>query len=116
MVFERSLRPEFSEREQRLIARLRGEGPEDPEAREMLLLWQTAAEENARKPEGNRSRAEIEVQLRLARIYRAAGGYDSAMDALEAVKWAASCDPSAADLEKQAEAMMDEIDAERGSS
>lgn len=113
MAFEQLLRPEFSEREQRLIARLHEKGPEDPDARKMLLLWQAAAEENARKPEGNRSRAEIEVQLRLARIYRAAGGYDSAMSALEAVKWAASCDPTAADLEKQAEAMMDEIDVER---
>ena len=114
MTPERALNQEFSEREQQLIARLREKGPEDPEAQASLMRWYGAAGAEARRPEGNRSRAEIEVQIRLARIYRAAGGFDSAWDTLEAVRFGAMNDPSAGDLYGQAMAMMDEIDVERG--
>jgi hypothetical protein len=113
MMFERPSGPKFLEREQGLIARLR-KGPEDPEARAMLVQLYKEAEEKARGPEGNRSRAELEMQLHFAEIYRAAGGYDSAWDALEAVRQGAASDPTAEDLYGRAMTMMDEIDAERG--
>jgi hypothetical protein len=116
MAYEQPPSPEFSGQEQELIGRLREKGPEDPEARASLMRWYDAAAAEARKPEGNRSRAEIEVQIRLAGIYRAAGGYDSARETLDAVRFGALNDPSAGDLYGQAMAMMDEIDVERGLS
>ena len=114
MTHEQPPSQEFSGPERELIGRLREKGPEDPEVRASLVRWYDVAGEEARRPEGNRSRAEIEVQLRLAKIYRAAGGFDSASDALEAVRFGAMNDPTAHDLYNQAMALMDEIDAERG--
>ena len=112
MPFEQSPKPEFGESERALIALLRKKGADDSEAKTALLMW--CEKEEAEATKENTSRANIEVQLKRARVYRAAGGYDSALDTLEVVRQAASSDPSAGDLDKQALAMMDEIEAERG--
>ena len=88
--------PEFSEQEQALIRELREKGPKDPETRKMFNAW--CDEEEAGAMRANTSRANIEVQFKRAKLYRAAGGNDSAWQALGAACEAAMSDPSASDL------------------
>ena len=114
MTPEQPPRKEFSEKERAVIALLREKGPEDAEARAAFIEWCEEAEAEATKE--NTSRANIEVQLRRAKVYWAAGGYDSALDALEAVREAASNDPSARDLYDEAMTLIDEIGAEQEKS
>ena len=103
---------EFSEREQELITRLREKGPEDPETRKMFGAWCEVEEAEAMKT--NTSRANIEVQLKRAKFYRAAGGNDSAWQTLGAVCEAAISDESAGDLYREALALADEMRREFG--
>lgn len=74
---------EFSAEELELIEKLREQGLEGSEAREALLAWVDGLE--ARANEANTPRANIEVDLRKAKLYRAAGFPDEAWASLEAV-------------------------------
>jgi hypothetical protein len=110
-MMERLPQSEFSENERMLIAKLREKGLDDPETRELLTRWSDTlwAEANA----ANTSRANIELNLKSARLYRAAGYHNEAWNSLEAAHLAAH-NESAKDLLIQVETVMDEMDAERG--
>ncbi len=99
--------PEFSAFEEELIAGLRA-NPES--ARETLSAWQD--QEDAKLKEANApSRATIETNLRLARIYRAAGMPDAAYDTLEAVSNQAQLEQEE-DLHREAVRIMEEMNRE----
>ncbi len=106
---EKPPRPEFSEIEQTIIERLRANGPDNPEARGMLLAWRENEEEKANAV--NTARAGVELDLRFAKLLRAAGGYESAWATLEAVREMA-LNLGEQDLHDQAMAIMDAIDDE----
>jgi histidinol phosphatase-like PHP family hydrolase len=73
----------------------------------MLVSWCEA--EEARAMEINTSRANIDVQLKRAKLYRAAGGYDVAWETLAAVCETAGSDESAQDLYREAMDIADEM-------
>ena len=100
MALEQPPRQEFSENEQRLITLLREKGPNDPEARRMFDEWSREGEANVTAE--NTSRADIAHQLKMAKFYRAAGGLDSAYEALDHLCQAAWSDESARDLYEEA--------------
>jgi hypothetical protein len=106
------LSQEFSEREQELISRLREKGPEDPETRKMFGAW--SLEEEAKVMAENTSRADIAHQLKMAKFYRAAGGYNSAYETLDHLCQAARSDESAQDLYEEAVALAREIERDMG--
>ena len=108
---ERPPGSEFSENEQLLIARLREHGHEDPEALLMLNAW--CDEQKLKANEINTAGANIEVDLRRAKLYRAAGFHRDALDSLEAARESAH-NAGEKDLYEQAMALMDEIDEELG--
>jgi hypothetical protein len=110
MTPEQPPKQEFSEKEQRLITLLREKGPEDPEARAMFDEW--CLEEEAGAMAANTSRANIEVQLKRAKLYRAAGGNDSAWQTLGAVCEAAKSDDSARDIWEESIILAAEISRE----
>lgn len=101
---------EFSETENTLIEKLREKGPADPETHKMLLRW--CEEEEAKVAEINTSHAGIELDLKKAKLYRAAGYADEAWASLEAVRQAAH-NEGADDLLNQAETLMDQMDQEK---
>jgi len=109
---ERFPSPDFSEPEQRLIALLREKGPNDPDVRAIFDAW--CGQEEARAMALNTSRANIEVQLRRAKLYRAAGGYDSAWDTLAALCMYEAPDESAKDLYREAMALAEQMRRELG--
>jgi hypothetical protein len=101
---------EFSEQEQLLINKLRESGPADPETRELLLQW---TEEGEKEASANPSkRGHIEFNLRRAKLYMAASFKDEAWENLEAVRYEAF-ESDEEDLQAVAEALMDEIDAQK---
>jgi hypothetical protein len=112
MAHEQPPNQEFSEREQRLIALLREKGPEDSETRKMFGAW--SLEEEAKVMAENTSRADIAHQLKMAKFYRAAGGLDSAYEALDHLCQAAWNDGSAQDLYEEAIRLARSIEVERG--
>jgi hypothetical protein len=97
---------EFLPEEQALIAKLRERGV-DEEAQKELLTWTEAQEARAR--EINTSRANIEVNVRRAKLYRAAGLIDEAWDVLESVRMQA-LNEGESDLYDEAMQLMDEIE------
>jgi hypothetical protein len=109
-MFEKFRESEFSETEQALIVKLREKGPDDPDVHGALLSW--CKNEEAKVDEINTSRASIEFNLKRAKLYRAAGYGDDALENLESVREAAR-NEGAEDLCDEAAAIMDEIDNER---
>jgi hypothetical protein len=105
--------PEFSPEEQELIAKLRERGVDDVKTKEALLDWTEAQEIEANAI--NTPRANIELNVRRAKLYRVAGFNAEAWDALESVRMQAS-NEGEDDLYETAMRMMDEIDAESGES
>ena len=73
----------------------------------MFLAW--CEEEEARAMEADTSRANMEVQLKRAKLYRAAGGYDSAWETLAAMCESEAPDASAEDLYREVMAIADEM-------
>ncbi|MGB7957331.1 MAG: hypothetical protein WCF77_00605 [Minisyncoccia bacterium] len=108
MTLEQPPKQEFSENEQQLITLLREKGPQDPEVRAMFDEW--CLEEEAGATAANTSRANIEVQLKRAKLYRAAGGNDSAWQTLGAVCEVAMYDESAKDLYEETMRISNEIE------
>lgn len=95
---------EFSETEQVLIAKLIEKGVDDQETRQLLMRW--CHEEEAKVAVANTSRAGIELDLKKAKLYYAAGYHDEAWESIEAVRQAAH--PSGEEeLLRQAEDFMD---------
>ena len=90
----------------RCMAKLRERGV-DEEAQKELLTWTEAQEARAR--EINTSRANIEVNVRRAKLYRAAGLIDEAWDVLESVRMQA-LNEGESDLYDEAMQLMDEIE------
>jgi hypothetical protein len=99
--------PEFSFEEQKLIAKLRERGFDD-ETRKELLRWTEAQE--ARANEVNTPRANIELNLKRAKLYYAAGFASEAWDVLESVR-EQTINEGEDDLLIEAMRIMDEIDA-----
>ena len=110
---ERLPTPEFSEVERELIAKLREVLPDDPKAHEMLVAWSKAEEERVEQEAraGDAARANIEFDLKKARLYHAAGYKGQAFETLNWVREQAG-NIGADDLYDRAMAMMDEMDAE----
>jgi hypothetical protein len=109
-MFEKFRESEFSETEQTLIVKLHEKGSNDPEVHGALLAW--CKNEEAKVDRVNTSRASIEFNLKRAKLYRAAGYDDDAMESLESVREAAH-NEGAEDLYGEAMAIMDEIDNEK---
>ena len=105
--------PEFSQEELRLIAKLKERGLEGAEARQELLAWTEVQEGEA--SEINTSRANIEFNMKRAKLYLAAGFKAEAWDVLESVRMQAH-NEGEADLYEEAMRIMDELDAENGGS
>ena len=103
--------PEFSESERELIEHLHAHGSEDTETRRLLLAWTEKQETEANAI--NTPRANIEVNLRRARLYHAAGFSGEAWEVLESVRRQATQEGET-DLYEQAISIMDEIDSESG--
>ncbi len=101
--------PEFSQEELQLIAKLKERGLEDAEAKQELLAWTEAQE--AKANETNTSRANVEMNIKRAKLYRAAGFKAGAWDVLESVRMQAH-NEGEADLYEEAMRIMDELDAE----
>ena len=99
--------PDFSAGELALIEKLRSRGVEDAEAMQQLQAWTEAQEAHAN--EINTSRANIEVNLRRAKLYNAAGFRKEAWEILNDVRRQASQE-NEQDLLQAAEVMMDEMD------
>jgi hypothetical protein len=99
---------EFSEKEQLLISKLREKGPADAEAYGLLLQWTEEKENEAATDPSNRGH--IELNLRRARLYLAAGFKDEAWENLEAARQE-SFQNGEGDLLTRAESIMDEIDS-----
>ena len=102
--------PEFSSEEETLIAKLRERGMND-ETQKELIAWTEAQE--ARANEVNTPRASIELNVKRAKLYRAAGFKSEAWDVLESVRMQAS-NEGEEDLYAEAMRIMDEMDAEAG--
>jgi hypothetical protein len=113
---ERLPESEFSEREQMIIARLREAFPDDPETNAMIVGWVQEEEEKATQIAeaggiGDAARANIMLDLKKARLYKAAGYNKQVWETLNwVVKQATYLGDE--DLRDQANAMMDEMDAE----
>ncbi len=107
MSFEIVPSGEFSEAEQDLIAKLRENGLTE-ETQAELVAWIEA--EAAKAKEANTSRANIELDLKTAKLYRAARFTMQAWDSLEAVRQQAH-NEGEADLLAAANGMMDEMEA-----
>ncbi len=78
---EQSPSPEFSEEEVRLIKIFKENGPQDEEGRELLNQWLDREEEGATS--SNTSRANIELNLKRAKLYSAAGLQEAARENAE---------------------------------
>ena len=98
---------EFSSEEQALIAKLRERGLDD-ETRKELTTWTEAQE--ARANEVNTPRANIEMNVKRAKLYNAAEFMAEAWDVLESVRMQATNEDED-DLYAEAMRMMDEMDA-----
>jgi hypothetical protein len=75
---ERLPESEFSEREQMIIAKLRETFPDDPETNAMIVAWVEEEEIKAMQIAeaggiGDAARANIMLDLKKARLYKAAG-------------------------------------------
>lgn len=108
---ERIPAPEFSERGRALIEKLREKFPDDPEVHAMMLAWCNEEEPkpDAAAGEGDAERANIEFELKKARLYKAAEYYKQAWETLQ---WARDSAHNLGnkDLYDRAEALMDELD------
>jgi len=102
---------EFSPEEQELILKLRERGVDDEKTKEALLNWTEAQEIKANAI--NTSRANIEFNIRRAKLYYAAGFMAEAWDVIESVRMQ-SANEGEDDLYAEAMGMMDKIDAESG--
>lgn len=103
--------PEFSPEEQELIAKLRERGI-DAKTKEALLDWTEAQEIEANAI--NTPRANIELNMKRAKLYHAAGFDAEAWDVLESVRIQAT-NEGEDDLYETAMRMMDEIESAGGS-
>ncbi|MEK9180271.1 MAG: hypothetical protein AAB897_02570 [Patescibacteria group bacterium] len=100
---------EFTQQEEELIRKLREQGAEHPETRKLLEDW--IIEQEAVANQKNTPRASIELNLKRAQLYRAAGYIDEARENLEAVRRQATQEEEN-DLLQVAESLMDQIEAE----
>ena len=98
--------PEFTESELELIQKLKDFGPEHEEVQKLLGMWIGELEKWATQE--NTSRATIEVNLKRAKLYRAAGFIDDAWANLNSVHREA-IQEDLLDLYEEAKAIMDEI-------
>ena len=105
---EQILKPEFSEDELRLIERLK-ESPNDPETKQMLLDWTTRQEAEANRL--NTSRANIEADIKRAKLHKAAGFEEEAWEVLEGIRRQAMQEGED-DLYQVVMRIMDEIDSD----
>lgn len=100
--------PEFSPEEQELITKLRERGINDEKTKEALLDWTEAQEIEANAI--NTPRANIELNMKRAKLYHAAGFMGEALDVLESVRMQAT-NEGEDDLYAEAMRMMDDIDS-----
>lgn len=100
--------PEFSPEEQELITKLCERGVDDAKTKEALLAWTEALEIEANAV--NTPRANIELNMKRAKLYHAAGFTTETWDVLESVRIQAT-NEGEDDLYAEAMRMMDDIDA-----
>ena len=102
---------EFTEAERVLIQKLCERGPDDPETRQLLNFWTEQCEAEAN--EVNTPRANVEFNIKRAKLYRAAGLMVEAWDVLESAREQAMNEQEQ-DLYDEAVRIMDEIGLEAG--
>jgi hypothetical protein len=104
---ERLPQSEFSAEDQELIKKLR-EG--DPSAKEVLIEWCKREEAKAERSTeaGEAARANIKLDIKKGKLFKAAGLLDAAMEAFEMARYAANNEGEAAlDLHNEATAAME---------
>jgi hypothetical protein len=109
---ERIPSQELTAEELEIAQALREKGPANKEALGRLLAW--TDRQQAWAEEQNTSRANIEVNLRRARLYLAAGAREDAWQTLNEVRVQAANEQEH-DLLETAEQLMDQID-QKGAS
>jgi hypothetical protein len=102
--------PEFSAEERELIVKLRERGIADTETKQALLSWTEAREAEANAI--NTPRANIECNVKRAKLYAAAGLTAEAWNVLESVREQA-VNEKADDLYDEAMRIMDDIDTSK---
>ncbi len=98
--------------ERRLIRLLKKSGVENPEARRSLDDW-TRGQENEVKKSSDPATAAIELNLRKARLYFAAGYGDESLESFEAARMQA-WNESRGELYRAIMAEMDELESGQG--
>lgn len=98
--------------EQRLIRLLKEKGVEDPETRSFLNFWTIEQEKWAENSEDYKM-AQIEVNLRRARLYFSAGYIDEAFENFEAARMQARND-NRGGLYQEIMAEMDKLESDSG--
>jgi hypothetical protein len=109
---ERLPRSESSAEERELINKLR-EG--DPGAKEILIEWCTREEAEAERSTeaGEAARANIKLDIKKGKLFKAAGLLDAAAEAFEMARYAANNEgESALDLHEEATTAMEEMENE----
>ena len=112
-MIEKFPQDEFSEGERDLIAKLKEKPPDDQEVHEALVAWCVEEEKKilALTEVNEIARADVQFNLKKARLYRAAGYVKQAWESLDWAREGAN-NINAEDLFAEAEAMADEMDAE----
>lgn len=100
------------DKEKRLAGLLRERGVEDLEARSLLDSW-TREQEGEVKKSGDPATATIELNLRKARLYFAAGYGSEALESFEAARMQA-WNESKEELYRAIMAEMDELESGQG--
>ena len=108
---ERFPRQEFNNAELELIDRLHSLGQDSPETKVAVSYWH-AEQERWAKEQPESGRANLEIDLRLAKIYRAAGFNKVAWDMLLDIQTAARQE-NARNLFDAADRILDEMEEEK---
>jgi hypothetical protein len=103
---ERIPTPEFSDLELQLIQKLKESGPADAETKKLLNVWIDA--EQPRPYEGHPSQANIEFNLKRAKLYAAAGFVENARENAEAAMLQAANEQEP-DLWDEAKSFLDSL-------
>ena len=100
------------DKEKRLAGLLKERGVEDPEARSLLDSW-TRGQESEVKESSDPATAAIELNLRKARLYFAAGHGEEAFESFEAAQMQAR-NENRDELYQTIIAEMDRLESEQG--
>lgn len=106
---------EWSEGEKNIIDRFRENGPEDEEAKRLLLEWIDKEGETS-DAEGQRSvRTDLQREMKRAKLYIASGLFEQAWDDLQNTLWQAESEQNedVGDIRNEINELLDSIDPEK---